>query len=127
MVLTLKRAGWILLLSFVLLVVGCAPEGMNQSFYDQAIPVFQEIDDDILEQERSDRDDLLNLELLRDEAQTKKEKLVVEMIQDLVNMQEPISRGDQTIISQYLDLREDIEDVLEYDLPPAQFLDNNLN
>lgn len=126
MVLNFKGAGWILVC--LVLLVGCAPEGINQSFYDQAIPVFQEIDDDILEQERSDRDDLLNLELLRDEAQTKKEKLVVEMIQELVNMQEPISRGDQTIIRQYLDLREDLEDVLNYDLPPAKFVDDsNLN
>jgi hypothetical protein len=95
-------------------LVACAPDGMSDEFWNDAQLVFDEIDEDTMEMEVSDRDDLQNLKLLKREVESRKEAQVIEAIETMIEYQQEVAHGEnEKAFDEYMDARDDYSDIME--------------
>lgn len=106
----------VLMISLVVLLTACGiPDGINKNFYYNAKAVFDEIDDDTMEMELSDKDDILNFELLDGVAVSDKEQKVAASIKIIVELQPKMIKGDKSTFKKYFQARETYYRIMEID------------
>lgn len=103
------------LFASVLGLAACAelPNGVDQDFHYNAMAVFQEIDDDTMEMEMSDKDDLAQLSVLATQADSPVEKLYVESLTKMTELQSSILfESDKKALEQYMEYRDTVIEAL---------------
>jgi hypothetical protein len=112
--------------SLTLLLAACGlPEGVDNRFYDRAVATFEEIDDDTMEMEKSDKDDARNYQLVKGSANSKREHTAAESLEAMIKLQDKVIAGDESALGEYLTARDAFLNALElsdgYDVPEFVF------
>ncbi|MDS7057091.1 hypothetical protein NXG04_07315 [Klebsiella pneumoniae] len=107
----------LMLVGVMTTMVACAevPQGVDQKFHDRAYAIFQEIDEDTMELENSDRDDVANFQLLQTTANTKREQDFVKGMEGMLKLQEKVINQDGNALAEYMRARDLAMDSMNLD------------